>query len=162
VRTRALGSSLKAALALKILSSCCVAMATLFAKSAAPPTPEEVARAEAIIAKADGKEKLKLLRSKTQCLLDWAKLNLSADQIVQIRTSEGDARLHMLAGYMAMMAKQKSVGKKKILEQKHNVVKTQKTEVHEWNSEVMDEKWGPCAHKLCARSHKACQVPLSG
>ena len=88
-------------------------MLAMFGKHGSAPTAEEVADARKTIEQLEGSAKAKMLKSKDQCLRDWAKANLSPAEAHLVKQAKGEARRKLTLGYMAFMSKQKNATKKK-------------------------------------------------
>ena len=87
----------------------------LFGRHGSAPTAEEVRDAQKVVDQLEGTAMAKLLKSKDQCLRDWAKINLCPAEAQMVKDAKGEVRRKLTLGYMAFMAKQKTPTKRKRL-----------------------------------------------
>ena len=117
-------------------------MASKFNKAYGCPTAAEVAEAEKFLAAADIKTTRAKSRAKQECMKEWAKKNLSPEEAQRGARKPRAARQQYLQEYLVMSMKSKGSLSRKTLSETHTHNKDDKTFVHEWNSEIMDEKLG--------------------
>ena len=122
-------------------------MLAMLGKHGSAPTAEEVADAGKTIEQLEGSAKAKMLKSKDQCLRDWAKANLSPAEAQLVKQAKGEVRRKLTLGYMAFMSKQKNATKKKEAVETQNHEKKNKTINYEENEEKMNEILGPVRAK---------------
>ena len=107
------------------------------------PTAAECAEAEKFLEAADKVAKNKKIRSKMECMKDWARTNLNPSDCEDVLNSRGPARMQYLKEHIVQTMKEKGVMKTTTLSEEHSNSNESRDTVYEWNSEVMKQKLGP-------------------
>ena len=115
------------------------------------PSAEEVAIARATLSQGDPK---KVLKSKMQCLVDWARKQGDEGKLVLASDPQSDLRRTYLEEYLVLMARNKEAQKVKVLQKVTTNSKKNKSTQRKLNREQMDKELGAVAGPLIRESGK--------